>query len=487
MNDSQERPNILWICTDQQRYDTIAALGNSHVSTPNLDRLVSQGVAFRRAYCQSPICTPSRASFLTGMYPSSLRVNRNGNPRFPDFPPLISKRLADHGYDCGLIGKLHLTSAYGRVEQRCDDGYDYWQYSHAPRDDWAQGHDYADWVRSQGADLAQLIKDPAGLPADLHQTTFCAEKAIEFMRQPRTRPFFASVNIYDPHPPFNPPQAYRELFDPAQVKPPLFRESDLLQQAKLAAVDFQSKARHPDDLDIPSPILPQSPARGLMEPASPGSRDARALIAAYYAMIKLIDDQIGRILAALEAAALMENTIIIFSSDHGESLGDHGLIQKGCRFYEGLTRVPLIWSWKDRFVAGQRSDALVELSDIAPTLLEIVGLPVPEVMTGRSLLPILTGAVPAARHRDYVRCEYIDALDLPDHSRATMFCDGRYKISVYHNQGLGEIYDLQEDPGEFVNLWDDPRHLALKAELLRRSYDASMVSLYAGPERIGPM
>ena len=210
MNEINRRPNILWICTDQQRYDTIGALGNTKVSTPNLDRLAREGLAFERAYCQSPICTPSRASFLTGMYPSSIRVNRNGNPDFPDFPPLISKTLADAGYACGLIGKLHLTSAYGRMESRADDGYSFWQYSHAPRDDWEAGHDYADWVRSQGADLGELVQDPAGVPAQLHQTTWCAEKTIEFMQAKRSRPWFASVNIYDPHPPFNPPAHYRK-------------------------------------------------------------------------------------------------------------------------------------------------------------------------------------------------------------------------------------------------------------------------------------
>ncbi len=480
-------PNILWICTDQQRYDTIGALGNDQVSTPNIDKLVEEGVAFERAYCQSPICTPSRASFLTGMYPSSIRVNRNGNPTFPDFPPLISKLLADAGYECGLIGKLHLTSAFGRMEARADDGYAYWQYSHAPRDDWRQGHDYADWVREQGADLAELIKDPAGAPAELHQTTFCAEKTIEFMHSERDRPFFASVNIYDPHPPFNPPQAYREMFDPREMPPPLFRESDLAQQASLAAVDFQSQARHPSELDISSPILPQSPTPSLIEPATAGARDAASLKAAYYAMIKLVDDQLGRIMAALENSGQRQNTLVIFTSDHGEMLGDHGLIQKGCRFYDGLARVPLIWSWPSRISADLRSPALVELTDIAPTLLEFCGLPIPEYMTGISLLPILCGRKSPERHRDYVRCEYIDALDLPDGSVASMTFDGRHKLAIYHNHGLGELYDLQNDPGEFVNLWDSTGHAALKADLIQRSFDAHMTSLYAGPPRIGPM
>ena len=487
MNEINQRPNILWICTDQQRYDTIGALGNPQVLTPNLDQLAQDGVAFERAYCQSPICTPSRASFLTGMYPSSVRVNRNGNPVFPDFPPLISKILSDAGYTCGLIGKLHLTSAFQRIEQRADDGYTFWQYSHAPRDDWSTGHDYADWVRAKGADLSELTKEETGVPAEYHQTTWCAEKTIDFIQAERSRPFFACVNIYDPHPPFNPPQAYRDLFDPDDVNPPLFRESDLEQQAKLAVVDFQSKARNPDELDIPSPILPQSPTPSLLESDTGGARDAGALIAAYYAMIKLVDDQIGLIIEALESSGQRDNTVIIFTSDHGEALGDHGLIQKGCRFYDGLVRVPLIWSWRGTFASGLRSPALVELTDIVPSLLEICGLNVPEYVTGKSLLPILTGRQSQERHREFVRSEYIDALDLPDASVASMYFDGRYKLVCYHNHGLGELYDLDTDPGEFDDLWDNARHVELKLELLRRSYDAHMTTLYAGPKRRGPM
>src|SRR5690606_24088970 len=155
-------------------------------------------------------------------------------------------------------------------------------------------------------------------------------------------PWLASVNIYDPHPPFNPPQAYRDLFDPAQMPPPRFRPSDLEQQRALAAVDFQSRVRTPDDLDIKNPILPKPPISGMEAAAADGGRDAATLKAAYYAMIKLIDDNIGRMIDALEETGQRDNTVIIFMSDHGEMLGDHGLIQKGCRFYEGLVRVPLI-------------------------------------------------------------------------------------------------------------------------------------------------
>ncbi len=475
------RPNILWICTDQQRYDTIGALGNPHVDTPNIDHLVAGGFAFTHAYCQSPICTPSRASFLTGQYASAVHVNGNGNSHFPDAPPLVTKMLADDGYDCGLIGKLHLSSAFRRIEKRVDDGYRYWQYSHAPRDDWETGHDYADWVRSKGEVLGDLIKNPNGVPAEFHQTTWCAEKTIEFMREPREGPWLACVNIYDPHPPFNPPKTYREMFDPEQVNGPLFRESDLAQQKKLEAIDFQSKARRPDALNIKNPIVPHTPGKRLSK------RDVRILIAAYYAMIKLIDDQVGRVIAALDETGQRHNTLIIFTSDHGEMLGDHGLLKKGCRFYEGLVRVPLIFLWPGHVKSDLRSDALVELRDIAPLLLELAGLEVPDRMQPRSLLPVLNGEQPPDEHRDFVRCEYYNALDQADGTFATMYRDRQYKIMVYHGHGLGELYDLGADPGEFDNLWDSPDHVGVKLDLMQRSFDASMLAMDKGPERIGPM
>ncbi|MCG9126317.1 sulfatase-like hydrolase/transferase [Candidatus Poribacteria bacterium] len=482
---SVEKPNILWICTDQQRYDTIGALGNSYVSTPHIDSLVEEGVAFTHAYCQSPICTPSRSSFLTGMYPSATHVNGNGNDFYPETYPLITKTLADNGYDCGLIGKLHLASAFRRIEPRVNDGYRYWQYSHAPRDDWEVGHDYADWVRSKGAILGELTKNPEGVPEELHQTTWCAEKTIEFIREKRKGPWLASVNIYDPHPPFNPPQSYREQFNPGDMPDPLFKESDLQQQRKLADVDFQSKVQTPDELDMRNPIIPQSPNT---KPGDRiGSRDAKTLIAAYYAMIKLIDDQVGRILDVLNETGERENTVIIFTSDHGEMLGDHGLIQKGCRFYEGLVRVPLIISSPTRFESGLKSDALVELVDKVPTLLELTGLEVPAEMHGRSLLSILRGKTDPNQHRSSVRCEFYDALGIRNHSFATMFRDKRYKIVTYHGHEAGELYDLVDDPHEFNNLWEDSEKLEIRMDLLKKSYDASMFAMDRGPERVGPM
>ncbi len=315
-------------------------------------------------------------------------------------------------------------------------------------------------------------------------TPWCAEKTMEFISQKRDGPWLASVNFYDPHPPFNPPKLYRELFNTEQMPDPLFRETDLTHQKRLEHIDFQSRASNPDQLDIQSPILPHPP--GQLAFMTDGARDARTLKAAYYAMIRLIDDQIGRILDFLEHSGQRENTVIIFSSDHGESLGDHGLILKGCRFYEGLVRVPLIVS-SDRFVSGLRSNALVELIDIAPTLIEIAGEITPAHMQGQSLLPLLLGAVPSDHHREFVRSEYIDALDLPGGTFATMYYDGRYKISVYHGHDVGELYDLQEDPGEFNDLWDDKSHTDLKLRLIQRSFDATILAIDTGLPRVGPI
>ena len=495
---STRPPNILWVCTDQQRFDTIGALGNEHVRTPVIDELLRQGTAFTHAYCQSPICTPSRASFLTGMYPSNLHVMGNGNEVFPtSAPPLVTRILADAGYDCGLVGKLHLASAFGQIEPRIDDGYRFWKYSHAPRDDWAQGHDYADWVRSRGANLGELTQDSAGIPAELHQTTWCAEMAREFMTAPRSedRPWLLSVNIYDPHPPFNPPASYRERFNAGDMPAPIYRDSDLDQQRALeaAGIDFQSRAMPPDALDIRHPVVPASSRQGGGEEESAGQfegitqrRDAATLISAYYAMINLIDDRVGEMLACLDESGQRDDTIVLFTSDHGETLGDHGLIAKGCRFYEGLVRVPLIFQSPGRVREGIIDDSLVELTDLAPTLLDLAGVDVPAHMQGRSLAPRLTQDV-NSRHRDAVRCEYYDALDEPDNTFATMYRDDRFKLVVYHGKGLGELYDLHADPQEHDNLWDDPGHMEMKLRLLQLSFDASVLSMDRGPRRVGPI
>ena len=455
-----QRPNILWVCTDQQRWDTVHALGNEHIRTPNLDRLVETGVAFTHAYCQTPICTPSRASFLTGMHPSTVHGCINGNECWDDAAPLITRTLADAGYDCGLAGKLHLSAADKRIEPRPNDGYRVFHWSHHPSDDWPEGHAYADWLRSQGTSYGELKREHGAIPAEWHQTTWCADRAIDFIKEPRGGPWLFSLNCFDPHPPFDPPKDYEARFDVASLPGPAFRPSDLEAQHRLAGVRFQTEAQAPEEFD------------------------GKRLQARYWAQVELIDHNVGRMLEALDETGQRENTLVIFMSDHGDMVGEHGLRTKGCRFYEPLVRVPLLVSWPAGFRQGLRSDALVELSDLVPTLLEVVGLPVPEGVQGKSLLPILAGEADPHEHRDVVRSAYFCALPGAP-SRATMVRTRRHKLVVYHGLGLGELFDMQEDPGEFDNLWDDPRHADIRFDLMRRSFDALALAVDTGPPRVG--
>jgi arylsulfatase len=466
------RPNILFYCTDQQRFDTIGALGNPYVKTARIDQLVGEGIAFTHAYCQSPICTPSRSSFMTGLYPSRVHNTRNGNDTWPsDAPPLISKLLADSGYVCGNVGKFHLTSSGLRTEPRLDDGYSYWKFSHAPRDDWEEGHDYADWVKEKGGDLDALRESPENVPPEFHQTTWATDRSIEFMDQNKDQPWFLTVNIYDPHPPFVPPKVYADQFDPDDMPGAHHEESDRDTHAYLSEVDFQKASkvyRSPEEFD--------------------GKKEQ----ALYYAMIAQIDDQFARLLQALEESGQKDNTLIIFTSDHGEALGDHGLILKGCRFYEGLVRVPLIFSWPGVIKENIQANGLVELLDLSATILDFAGLEIPEYFQGNSLRSILEGRESGEHIRDSVRCEYFDAISAHfcggNGTWATMYRRDQYKLSVYHGLNVGELYDLEADPREHRNLWDSPEHEILKHKLIFESFDQHvLLTTDVGSRRIAPM
>lgn len=487
---AEKRPNILWYCTDQQRWDTISAWGNRHIRTPNLDRLAQKGVSFRRCYSQSPICTPSRASFLTGRYPATHHAHRNGQARFPASEVLVTKVFADAGYDCGLVGKLHLT-AVSHGEVRTDDGFALFAWSHMPRSENPLKNAYADWLRDEkGIDPHALYRDHptfcgAGVPAELHQTTWCSEKAIEFINQSRgDRPWMLSVNPFAPHPPFDPPPEYLSRIDPETLPFPVTGKGDAEHQRQFRDVALQRR----DTVDVFGPppnrhgAKPVDPWTGRVTSPPEDSFDARYVKAAYYAQIEHIDHEFGRIIDALATSGQLDNTIVIFTSDHGELLGDHGLILKGCRFYESLVHVPLIVSWPARFKGGLDSTALVELVDLAPTLLDACGLPVPATMQGASLVPIASGASPADRHKPIVISEYNDAIGGQPPSHGTMAFDGRFKSCVYDAVDRAEIYDLETDPDESRDLFDsmDPD---LRSRILLRHLRAYMSTSGAGIAR----
>jgi len=493
------KPNILWICTDQQRWDTLSCLGFPGANTPHIDSIASRGVVFKNTYCQSPVCTPSRASFLTGTYPISNQVQQNGNEFFPANQPLVTKILADGGYHAGLVGKLHLSNTQFNPEERPDDGYSefYWSRGRlfAGRDN-AKHNDYHLWIADKGEDPEKLFTTDGcvsdiGVPAKLHQTAWAEERSRDYISKHRHHPWLLSVNVFDPHPPFFAPPEYEAQFDANDMPQALFRESDIEHQERLSGVDHQTRtAIVPDDFinqmagGNSSAADGKTPAGGHDKP--PTQFNSRRVRATYHAMIKQVDDMVGGIVQELEETGQLDNTIIIFTSDHGEMLGDHGLMYKGCRFYEGLVHVPLIVSYPAAIKGGSKSDALVELVDIAPTLLDLAGLETPEHMQGKTLGPLLRGETNIDKHKPFVLSEYYESLrfDGCRGSRGSMYFDGRYKLNVYHDVGEGEMFDLANDPSEFDDLWHSESHTELKSSLLLKHLNAMMLKSGKGPPRV---
>ena len=465
---NMNRPNILWICTDQQRFDTLGCCGNTFVKTPNLDRLALGGTQFNQAFCQNPLCTPSRASLLTGRYPRTTRARQNGQS-IPPGEVVVPRIFSDNGYICGLSGKLHLAPCEPHAspvrERRINDGYSDFHWSHHPDDDWATG-EYNAWLRAHHLEYKRKpFPDSRYIQTSMapryHQTTWCVQKAIEFLREEQSRaPWLFSVNIYDPHHPFDPPpellQPYLEKLD--EIPLPNYVEGELDDKPIYQRIDHTGA---------------YGGQKNLYPCDQMNDQDHRLIRAAYWAMCDLIDTQVGRLLDALEKSGQRENTIVIFMSDHGEMLGDHGIYLKGPHFYDVATRVPLIVSWPDH-IKAQISPALVELVDIAPTLLEAAGLPIHPGIQGKSLWPLLTGEASADYHRDSVLCEHYGTTHhTPGETGAygTMLRTQTHKLTVFHGDETGELYDLRRDANETHNLWNAPDCQTTKLHLLQQLCD----------------
>ena len=463
-----KQPNILWICTDQQRSDTLGCYGNTFVHTPNLDGLARSGTLFERCYSQSPVCSPSRACFLTGRYPRTTRCRQNGQD-IPADEVLVTKLLAGAGYMCGLSGKLHLSAcqpvACPGSERRIDDGYTTFHWSHHPSPDWP-ANEYISWLKEKGVEYCTPRSEHSehirtGMPAQHHQTTWCAQKAIDFIEANAARngPWLFSFNCFDPHHPFDPPREYLEPYLDRidEIPLPNYVQGELDNKPVWQRQDHHGA--YGGILGFPYSKMAED--------------DHRFVRAAYWAMCDLIDHEVGRMLDALERTGQTGNTLVIFTSDHGEMLGDHGIYLKGPFFYESAVCVPLIVSMPGTVQAGARSSGLVELIDLAQTVLDAAQLPRHAGMQCKSLWPVLIGEANGERFRDDVYCEYYNAM--PWHkdpvAHATMVRSQRYKLVVAHGLGSGELYDLREDPGENRNCWDNPAYAAIKSEMLHRLSD----------------
>jgi arylsulfatase len=469
------KPNILFICTDQHRFDVLGCYGNPHVKTPNIDRLAAEGVLFERCYTPNPVCAPTRASILTGRYPHAHGLWANGVP-LPQHEQFFTRTLADNGYDCGLVGKLHLAACFrGRTEPRYDDGFSYFKWAHDPTHG-SPENAYHRWLEREYPDLYKAASSRGfgreghnavgfdTMPVEAHYTRWVAEDTIRFLRAPDSerdteKPFFLWANFFDPHHPFVAPQEYLDRYDAAMLPVPVgATEAPDKKPPILAEASQKSYAGF---------------ARGYAE-YTPD--EIRETVRAYYAMVSFIDDEVGRILDTLEVLGQRENTLVIFGSDHGEMLGDHQLMLKGPMMYEGAVHVPLIVNWRGMLPTAERREGFVSLVDIAATCLDAAGLPDMQRSQGTSLLPIARGE---AAGRDYALCEYRNSghpYDPPVH--VTMLRRGEHKLVVHHGEPAtarnrtGELFDLEADPNELTNLWVEPDSRALRTELQEYLLDA---------------
>lgn len=471
---TNNRPNIIWICTEHQRFDTINKLNNPHINTPNLNKLIEEGVVFNRAYSQSTVSTPSRSSFLTGRYPVATRCRQNGQ-NIPEDEILITRELKDIGYTCGLFGKLHISAAASGTERRIDDGYDVFKWSHGTTA--KHGGDWIDFLAENGKTFDEVYKESNVLLSrevsdyKLHQTTWCFDQAIDFIEN-SDGPFCASINPFAAHDPFDYLPEFYNHYDPEKLPDPCYQPEELDRNPYPHRYRHEQKYKYYDDFKSQSYD-------------NHTAKQRREMKAAYYATIEHIDFEVGKLMKYLEKTNQRENTLILFHADHGELLGDHGLYRKGSFFYEPSVRIPFIASMPSLFPKDKQIDDLVELVDIVPTIYEILGEEIPKRIQGKSLMPLIRGDK-QYKHRDGVYSEYYNANPkFPRHTGiyATMWREEDYKLIVHHGSELGELYNLANDPNEMTNLWNDSYYSDKKNELIKKCFDASVFTMDPMPER----
>ena len=439
-----DRPNIILITTDQQRYDTLGVTGNTRIRTPNLDALAECGTLFERAYIQNPCCIPSRACLQTGRYTHQhgvLHMERviDLTPGLPEWELTFMERLQTAGYRTGATGKIHMMPQKGfHWERLCGGKGARWTQAEGSRlGPGPLGPTYASWLearhpggyekiyeqrrRPEYADHMTAITNV--LPLEHYVDYWIAEQAIEFIHYPGSSPFFLRIGFCGPHGPVDPPEPYDRIYP------------------------F-------DEVPLPRQRHDRPPASPKGRPDSRWAQDEtliRRWISYYWGLVTLIDDMVGRIASVLHERGTLDNTLIAFVSDHGDMAGDYNMMAKG-NFYEEVIRVPMIVVSPGNRPAPRQIGGLVETSDLAPTFLDYAGVDVPAEMAARSLRPLVEGRGEA---RESILCEYVTN-DRTRWGKCTR--TDRYKFIFWGLDTEPEFYDLQEDPEELRNRYHDPAY-----------------------------
>lgn len=451
------RPNIIFINTDQQRFDTINALGADFMDTPNLDRLVNEGVSFTNSHVTAPSCAPSRASLFTGYYPHTTGIYRNGD----QWTHSWVEDLSESGYYTVNVGKMH-TAPYDakmgfdeRYEVENKDRYlapipagepplpgekfylDEWDKALQARGLLKQQREfYREWDDYE----QRLGAFEWELPREMHPDVFVGDFVSNWLnRMPKMdQPLFMEIGFPGPHPPYDPSPEYANQYMDRELPLPDASHEDLEGQPP----PLKELRKHNTEVDHDSVTHKLNADESLLHRQR----------AYYYANITMIDEQIGNILDSLESNGY-DDTVIIFASDHGEALGDHGHIQKWT-MYDEVTRVPtIVWS-PDRF-ESENVEELVSLFDLGPTILEMAGLSVHGTMEAESLLPALEQDE-SWSGRNQVFAEHARDGILQETALMTMIMDGDWKFVHFVDYDEGQLFNLNDDPNETENLWDDP-------------------------------
>ena len=483
------RCNVLLITSDQQHFMTLG-VNNDKIKTPNLDRLAAMGTVFDRAYTCNPTCTPTRASIITGKYPSQ-HGGWSLGCKLPENQHVVGDDFKNAGYATALVGKAHFqplasTEKYPSLESYpVMQDLDFWRNFHGPfygfehielarnhTDEAHVGQHYAVWMEDNGAaDWRKWFRRPTGtgdvqehiwnIPERFHYNAWITGRTNALLEQYNAadRNFFLWASYFDPHPSYLVPQPWASMYDPADIELPQMpsdRLTDMPPHYGLTQLEQSECKPEFDKYNEPGGNFCHGFHSHLRS-----DEQKRKDIAVYYGMVSMMDHYIGLVLQKLDELGLTDKTLVVFTTDHGHYYGQHGLTAKGAFNYEDLLRIPMIAAMPGKIPAGRRSDALQSVVDLAPTFLSVCGIGIPYEMTGIDQKRQWFGEV--ERLRDWA---IVENHHQPTTINSRTFITQRYKITIYCGKIYGELFDLEEDPGELNNLWDDAASAQIKNRLV---------------------
>ncbi|MFX1591514.1 MAG: sulfatase [Promethearchaeota archaeon] len=504
-----EKMNVLFIITDQQRYDHLSCSGNQILKTPNIDRLSSEGVHFTNAFCTNPMCMPNRATLLTGLYPNAHGVRSNGMILSKDVPT-ITQTLVKRGWHTAAFGKLHhqFNVAPFKTYYKSAECFQDWVFPEEKnlfvRENFpipyygyhevetVLGHGaclcghYFDWLEERSPTLAKNMQErwksndnffaiftKHELPVELYSSAYVTERTIAFLKRHANgdygeKPFYVHCSFPDPHQPVWPPGKYKDMYKADDI--------DLPKNFS----NLETLRTHP----YLAPYINIMPGAMLRET---NEEEAKKFIAYTYGNISLIDDSIGQILAALEKLGYADNTIIIFTSDHGDLMGEHGMLFKGPSAYMGVFHIPMIWKVPG-LTKSATTDALMSSIDYPKTILNLLGIKesrhLPD-MQGYDMTPVLKepeNSEKQPRHCCLIENdEEIGTLNV----RLRHLITKDYKLTIYSGiNDFGDIFDRKNDPFELNNLWYENSFKEKRFELVNKLLHENLKAQTIYPKRI---